>query len=142
MNGNNSIACPSNRCKPGSKLLGIRQDDGTVAILPEPLPIDDSFIEKVKSDLIPAEQRFRFTNKCIENGCNQWTGSGCGVIQDVVQYLDQVPANEVLPSCSIRPHCRWFLQEGANACKICPYIITEITEKDLEDVNGEKHKHH
>lgn len=125
--------CPSNRCKPGSKLLGVRQEDGKVAILPEALPIDDTFIEKVKSDPIAPEQRFRFTNKCIEGGCNQWTGKGCGVIEDVVQYLDQIDANEPLPECSIRVHCRWFLQKGADACKICHYIITEITEKELEN---------
>ncbi|MDB5223381.1 MAG: hypothetical protein JWN83_2048 [Chitinophagaceae bacterium] len=126
-----SIACPSNRCKPGSKLLGIRQENGTVTILPEPLSIDESFIEKVKEHPVPAERRFRFTNKCIENGCNQWTGKGCGVIEEVVQYLDRIPVNEVLPPCSIRVHCRWFLQKGADACTICPYIITEITENEL-----------
>ena len=127
-----SIACPSNRCKPGSKLLGIRQEDGKVAILPDALPIDDAFIEKTKEHPVPAEQRFRFTNKCIENGCNQWTGVGCGVIEEVVQYLSQVPAHETLPPCSLRVHCRWFLQKGADACRICPYIITEITEDSIK----------
>ena len=125
-----SIMCPSNKCKPGSKLLGLRQDDGTISILPEALPIDESFIEKVKDHPLAPEQRFRFTNKCVENGCNQWTGKGCGVIDQVVQYLEHIPAKEELPKCSIRPSCRWFLQKGADACKVCPYIITEITEAD------------
>lgn len=128
----NSIMCPSNRCKPGSKLLGVRQDNGTVSILPEALPIDESFIETVKQNPVAPEQRFRFTNKCIESGCNQWNGKGCGVIEQVIQYLEHIPQSLDLPKCSIRPKCRWFLQKGADACKICRYIVTEITEADYQ----------
>ena len=131
MNSGDSIMCPSNRCKPGSKLLGIRQDNGTVTILPEAIPIDQDFIDKVKDHPRPPEQRFRFTNKCIENGCNQWTGKGCGVIEQVVQYLDNIPSDKKLPECSIRPRCRWFLQKGPDACRICPYVLTEITEDEI-----------
>lgn len=126
----NSIQCPSNKCKPGSKLLGVRQEDGTVSILPEPLPIDDNFISTVRNDPTEPEQKFRFTNKCVESGCAQWNGKGCGVIDQVIQYLEHIPQNSSLPRCAIRPSCRWFLQRGADACKICPYIITEITESD------------
>jgi hypothetical protein len=132
MPDNDSINCPSHRCKPGSKLLAVRQDDGTMAILPEALPIDQKFIDAVNLHPTPPEQRFRFTNKCIEDGCGQWTGKGCGVVEQVVQFLDRVPVNEVLPACSIRPRCRWFLQKGGDACKICPYILTEITEVELK----------
>lgn len=131
MENKNSVMCPSNRCKPGSKLLGVRQNNGVVSILPEALSIDQEFIDKVKEHPRPPEQRFRFTNKCIESGCNQWTDKGCGVIEEVIQYLDQIPSNEELPKCSIRFRCRWFLQKGANACKVCPYILTEITEQEL-----------
>ena len=127
-----SMTCPSNRCKPGSKLLGVRQQDGKVAMLPEPLAIDDAFIEKVKAHPVAPEQRFRFANKCIEGGCSQWNGKGCGVIEQVVQYLEHLPANEVLPACSIRVKCRWFAQRGVEACRICPYVVTEITEEELE----------
>lgn len=131
MSSNDSILCPSNRCKPGSRLLGVRQDDGKIAILPEALPVDQGFIDEVRSHPRPPEQRFRFTNKCIESGCNQWNGKGCGVIEEVVQYLDQIPADEELPSCSIRVQCRWFRQKGADACKICPFILTEITGEEI-----------
>lgn len=136
MQGKDSIMCPSNRCKPGSKLLGVRQDNGIVSILPEALPIDQTFIDKVKGHKRPPEQRFRFTNKCIENGCNQWSGKGCGVIDQVIQYLDKIPSTEELPKCSIRVQCRWFLQKGSDACKVCPYILTEITEKEILDMQS------
>ena len=142
------VRCPSHRCKPGSDLIGVRQDDGTVAILPQPLPIDQHFIEVVSRDAAAPEQRFRFSNKCIESGCSQWTGSRCGVIDNVLQLLAGVPApgdiapsaatapptpkegTATLPPCGIRPTCRWFLQSGADACRVCPYVVTHITEAD------------
>lgn len=126
------IMCPSNRCKPGSKLLGVREADGKVSLLPEALPIDEHFIESVSGGEVNPEQRFRFTNKCVEGGCAQWTGKGCGVIDQLVQYLEQIPDQETLPRCSIRPVCRWYLQKGADACRICPYVVTDITEFDLK----------
>lgn len=123
--------CPAHLCKPGSKLLGVRQNDGTTIILPNTLPIDDAFIEKVKQHPITPERRFRFTNKCIEGGCEQWNGKGCNVADKVVQYLEIIEESVNLPYCSIRTSCRWHAQKGDNACKICPYILTEITEEEI-----------
>ena len=164
MSCSDHVRCPSHRCKPGSDLIGVRQDDGTVAILPQPLPVDQHFVEVVSRDTAAPEQRFRFSNKCIESGCSQWTGSRCGVIDNVLQLLAGVPAAgdigvpaaadiglpaagdiappastapptpkegiETLPPCGIRPTCRWFLQAGADACRVCPYVVTHITEAD------------
>jgi hypothetical protein len=137
------ISCPSNRCKPGSDLIGIRQDDGTVAILPQPLPVDQHFVDIARQTPGEPEERFRFSNKCVESGCGQWTGSRCGVIDRVINMLDAIPGvapNQVteetpgadvsLPPCGIRPTCRWFLQSGSNACHVCPYVLTHITEAD------------
>lgn len=123
--------CPSHRCKPGSKLLGVRQDDGTVAILPQPLPVTEAFIKEAGSHPVPPEQRFRFTNKCIESGCNQWSDKGCGVVEKMVNYLDKVQPVQTLPACAIRPQCRWFSQRGSDACALCSYVITEITEEEV-----------
>lgn len=126
--------CPSNKCKPGSKLLGIRQDDGAIAILPQPLHIDEKFIKNVSDHEMTPEQRFRFTNKCVESGCNQWNGKGCGVIERVVKHLDDLPAISQIPACGIRDQCRWFYQHNYDACKVCRFIITEITEDQILDV--------
>jgi hypothetical protein len=131
MKSENNLLCPSHRCKPGSQLLGVRQDDGTVAILPTPLPIDDDFISKVRQDEMAPEQRFRFTNKCVASGCNQWTGKGCGVVERIVQHLDDLPSIINLPACGIRDKCRWYRQRKADACKACPFIITEITVEQI-----------
>ena len=134
MSASESLMCPSHRCKPGSQLLGMRQDDGTVAIFPTPLPIDDAFIKKAKEDPLPPEQRFRFTNKCIEAGCNQWTEKGCGVVERIVQHLEDLPTLENLPDCGIRNKCRWYRQRGSDSCKACPFIITEISIEQILEI--------
>lgn len=131
MSADKKIMCPSNKAKTGSELLGVRQEDGTVAILPQTLPVDQAFLDKVSMDGIAAEQKFRFTNKCIESGCQQWNGKGCGVVEQVIQFLDHLPVSETIPDCPIRPTCRWYLQKGPSSCKVCPFIVSEITEEDV-----------
>jgi len=128
-----SLLCPSSRAKPGALLLGVRQKEGTISILPQALPVDEHFLQDVHQDPTPPEQRFRFSNKCVESGCEQWTGKSCGVIERVIEFLDQVPVQEALPACSIRPKCRWYEQQKGEACRICPYVLTEITQEELQE---------
>ena len=134
MSEKESYWCPSFKCKPGSQLLGIRQDDGTVAIFPQTLAIDEEFINTVKKDPLEPEQRFRFTNKCVESGCNQWTGKSCGVAERIVGYLDELPVSEELPECGIRHHCRWYHEQKAAACKVCPFVITDISIEQVKEI--------
>ena len=76
------------------------------------------------------EKRFRFSNTCAKNGCTHWTGSKCGLIRALLDESDEFKKEELvkLPRCSIRPQCRWFRQEGARACAICPMIITDVED--------------
>lgn len=126
-----SILCPSSRAQKGARLLGIRQEDGQVAILPQPLLIDESFIEEA-SKRSPAEQQFRFTNKCVESGCQQWTGSRCGVADTIVSVMNGLVVSNELPACAIRQQCRWFNQNGAESCKVCSFVITATTSDDWQ----------
>ena len=129
MSENDRILCPSSRAKPGARLIGVRQDNGAVAILPQPLHIDEHFIE-IANRSSPAEQKFRFTHKCVESGCTQWTGSRCGVADNVLALAEGMQLQEGIPSCGIRHQCRWYNQNGENACKVCPLVITETTEEE------------
>jgi hypothetical protein len=121
--------CPSSRISEGSKLLGIRQDDGKVVILPNPLVIDASFPENLPKGAVP-EQLFRFVNKCVKSDCAQWTKKGCGIALRISRYIDKTENG--MPECSIRSSCRWHMQEGDSICRICPYIITDITAEELD----------
>jgi len=115
-------ACPSGRCRPGSHLLAIRTDEGLGYVDP-PLPVSEEFIQLVEHSGGAAEQRFRFTERCIEHGCSQWSGGGCGVIERLL--ATRVGTPHELPACGIRPRCRWFAQRGADACAVCPYVVTD-----------------
>ena len=122
------ILCPSSSCEDGAILLGIILPDGRVAFAGDRVEIDQEFVDLANEGRSP-EARFRFASRCVQNGCKQWTGSRCGVIDRVVEILHtQEPDSESLPECSIRPQCRWYFQSGAKACSACPEVITDSRE--------------
>jgi len=122
----NNKTCPSSTCREGSLLLGVVQNDQTVTMLNLPLKVDWNFTEKVKAGGDP-EKRFRFANKCVKSACRQWEGGSCGVMNSLAaanKHLDEYIAAAGLKPCFIRYSCRWFHQEGAKACTICTFVIT------------------
>ena len=123
-----SLACPSFRCEPGAVLLGIVGRDQKVGYIRPELRIDESFVSRASSGRSP-EKRFRFAGPCVEGRCRQWTGEGCGVIKEVL--ASSASSCERLPACVLRPHCRWYAQEGTAACRVCPLVLTDGTDEEL-----------
>lgn len=117
----NQFLCPSAPLYKGSKLLGVMNANHEVDILENPIEVDDVFIEAANTGKV-AEQKFRFVNKCLKSGCKQWTGDSCGVITRVLSTIEESILKSDIPECSIRSNCRWFSQDGYNACKACPLI--------------------
>ncbi|HEY0303002.1 MAG TPA: hypothetical protein VGC36_16770 [Rhizomicrobium sp.] len=120
-------ACPSARAEAGATLIGVIGTDGRVAYLKTALEIDADFIAEASKDG-PPEERFRFAGTCVEGKCVQWDGAGkrCGVLDGVIPYLGRGDADAPLQPCVIRGACRWYRQDGAAACRICPGVITQI----------------
>ena len=73
----------------------------------------------------PAEV-LRVAAPCMGSGCVHFDGSTCHLAARMTSMLDPVVGG--LPRCAIRPHCRWFRQEGRAACIRCPQVITELRE--------------
>lgn len=122
--GNNKL-CPSSTCHDGALLLGVVQGDQKVALLNPAIPINNEFIDRVNNAGSP-ENRFRFAGKCAKSGCGQWTGKSCGIMNELSAANPALEVNgQTLPECSIRNQCRWYSQEGAKACFICPFVITQ-----------------
>lgn len=122
-----AIACPSARAEIGATLIGMIGTDGRVAYLKTALGIDQDFLDAAG----PApEERFRFAGTCVEGRCVQWNGAlaRCGVLDGVRDVLGDGEGDAVLQPCAIRSACRWFLQDGPPACRICPGVITEIAD--------------
>ncbi|WP_143686849.1 hypothetical protein [Streptomyces sp. TLI_171] len=120
-------ACPSASCTPGAALLGVATPAGRLAFLPVPLVVDRDLAEQLRGPG-RAESRYRFTGPCAEGGCPQWTGSGCEVIDHVLDGPVDRPAGagDPLPACGIRADCRWFAQRGADACRACPTLVADL----------------
>ena len=119
--------CPSAPGTPGAALIGVVQEDGRVAHLGTPLPVDAGFLETARAQG-PPERRFRFSSACVEAGCTQWDGQGCGLIDRILGYVTAAGALDAtrgLRPCAIRAGCRWWRQRGAAGCAVCPLVVTD-----------------
>jgi hypothetical protein len=135
-------SCPSALCQEDALLLGVVTPGGTVGYVQPPTRVGAEFVRQAQA-LGHPERRFRFASTCVEAGCPQWTGTGCGVIDVVIGGRPAEPAADPLdgiladpaarppgpprplPACAIRRTCRWFAQHGGAACAVCPTIIAD-----------------
>ncbi len=115
--------CPSYLGKVGAQLFGVVNKDGKVQFI-TPLAVTEEFVQQ--NDHL--EQRFRFAGKCVEKGCAQWNNeeSKCSLSQKV-QELD-LNQNKELSFCPIRSQCRWFSQDGNEACFSCNEVTRNMEE--------------
>jgi hypothetical protein len=137
--GKTPKTCPSAPCQEGALLLGVVAPDGTVAYVQPPTRVSAEFVDRARA-LGHPERRFRFASTCIEAGCPQWTGRGCGVVDIAIgpppdESAAMAPAAAdaktrpagaaALPACAIRRSCRWYAQRGAAACAVCPLVVAD-----------------
>jgi hypothetical protein len=111
-----------------------------VSFFAEPIPVTEQVLELA----LPASptEVFRFAAPCAEKLCSHFDGETCRLVSKIVHGLPEVVAD--LPICRIRPSCRWWAQEGRNACLRCPQVVTLSTSPSDElryaaDPNSEIH---
>ncbi|MCW2569671.1 MAG: hypothetical protein JWN54_3768 [Mycobacterium sp.] len=115
--------CPSGRCRAGSTLLGIMGPDGHLVYAPGRIPLTDEFVERAHA-LGPPESRFRFAEPCAGEACGNWTDTTCGVARAAASRPEATDhGSSSLPRCGIRHDCRWYAQEGEQACRVCPLVL-------------------
>lgn len=133
-----SKLCPS--AQPGMdhcRVLGVVQRDGptpVVQYLNQLLPATPEVLA-MSAPLKPTEV-FRLAATCAEHKCPHFDGADCRLATRIVQILPAVV--EALPPCIIRQECRWYSQEGGEACKRCPEITTVSYDlsPEAQDVSG------
>ncbi len=86
----------------------------------KPLPITEELLA-LSGPVAPTEI-FRFAGPCAGAACKHFEGAtgDCRLAQKTVRFVPKV--QDKLPPCTIRPDCRWWRQEGAEACHRCPQV--------------------
>ena len=119
------IDCPSAQATTeGARVFGVMTgtpEAPRVGYLTETLPMS----EKLLTVAAPAKptQLFRIAAPCANGGCKHFKGNACTLAQRIVEGVPAVV--NALPACQIRSTCRWFRQEGKEACFRCPQVMTD-----------------
>jgi hypothetical protein len=118
--------CPSAPPEIGSSLLGIVQDNGSVAYLSPNIKLTQALLDDFSKQGIATGKRLRFSGSCMKEDCVQWEAEHCGLADVAVAMKANLPeANTALPKCGIRDTCRWFFQDKKDACLVCKYVIRD-----------------
>ncbi|MGH2587249.1 MAG: nitrogen fixation protein [Dehalococcoidia bacterium] len=118
--------CPSARPEmAGAVIFGVVGGTAPaprVAHLVQPLPVTQELLALAE----PASplQVFRTAAPCAASACAHFAQNRCRLASRIVEELPQ--AVDGLPACRIRPDCRWWQQEGREACLRCPLVVTEM----------------
>ena len=71
----------------------------------------------------PPEASPRIAGECRQEGCAYWADA-CQLAAVVVHPADSIGR---LPTCPIRQRCRWWLEQGPNACGTCDLVAYHVT---------------
>jgi hypothetical protein len=124
------LSCPSAQPDmPGAHVIGVisgTAEEPRIAYLKQSAQVPASALASL-GDLAPT-QVFRFAARCEEHRCVHFNGERCSLGERIVRTLD--PVVDALPTCQIRPTCRWHAEQGGEACRRCPQVITMIPRAD------------
>jgi hypothetical protein len=119
-----ALLCPSAQPEmEGAVAFGVVGGTPTepmVSYLEEPQPVTRELLA-LSRPVRPTEV-FRFAAPCAEHGCQHFDGTRCQLGEKLVEKLP--PTVERLPPCRLRPHCRWWREQGGAACMRCPLVVT------------------
>ena len=134
------IDCPSSQATAeGARIFGVvtgTPEAHRVGYLTEALPVSEKLLA-LAGDAKPTEL-FRIAAPCAgaSGGCKHFKGNACSLAKRIVEGVPAVV--NALPACQIRSTCRWFRQEGKEACFRCPQVMTDKSnaseyEKQIAD---------
>jgi len=119
------ILCPSAQADwQDSVAIGViagTAEEPRLVHLQNTMPVTDELL--ALSDPVTPTEVFRFAAPCMCTGCLHFEQQKCQLASKIATILPAV--TDELPSCSIRPRCRWWQQEGKAACVRCPQVVTD-----------------
>ena len=118
--------CPSAQPEwEGAKVFGVvggTPDAPETAYLASPAPVTQELLDMAQP--VSPDEVFRIAAPCACSGCGHYNSeqSSCRLAEKIVRWVPMV--SETLPVCAIRAECRWWQQEGRDACFRCPQVVT------------------
>jgi hypothetical protein len=118
----NELLCPSALPdSPGSSVFGIVDNRGAsrvIRYLDRPVPVSSRILDETQGEA-PTDV-FRFASPCQSKACGHFRDGQCSLPNFVQLHFDPIGTSQ----CPIRRDCRWFHQQGLDACARCPSVVT------------------
>ena len=122
------IDCPSAQATAdGARVFGVltgTPDAHRVGYLTETVPVSEKLL--ALAGAAKPTQLFRIAAPCANGGCKHFKSNACSLAERIVAGVPVVV--NALPACQIRSSCRWFRQEGKEACFRCPQVMTDKSD--------------
>lgn len=124
------VSCPS--AQPDMEdarifgIIGGSAEEPRVSYLKQSPVLDDKLVRRL--GVLQPTQVFRYAARCEEARCAHFNGHECTLAERIVQTLE--PVVDALPPCLIRSTCRWHAEQGPEACRRCPQVVTVIPRGD------------
>ena len=122
------IDCPSAQATAdGARVFGVltgTPDAHRVGYLTETVPVSEKLL--ALAGAAKPTQLFRIAAPCANGGCKHFKSNACSLAERIVAGVPVVV--NALPACQIRSSCRWFRQEGKEACFRCPQVMTDTSD--------------
>jgi hypothetical protein len=121
-----AVSCPS--AQPDMEdarvfgVIGGSEESLRVSYLRESPVLDEKLVRRL--GVVQPTLVFRFAARCEEARCAHFDGQHCTLAQRIVETLE--PVVDALPPCIIRASCRWYAEQGAEACFRCPQVVTVV----------------
>jgi len=120
-----SLLCPSAQADwKGARVFGVvggTVKEPRVSYFAEPQLVTKEILD-LTSPVSPTEV-LRIAAPCAKSSCQHFDGMNCQLVSRTVAYLQ--PVSEKLPPCQIRTSCRWWHEQGKDACFRCPQVVTD-----------------
>ncbi len=91
-----------------------------VSYLRRPIPVVLDLLA-LSAPVEPTEV-FRFAAACVEDACQHFAEGSCNLAAKIGRLVEGSDLG--VKRCAIRPRCRWWRQEGPEACRRCQFVVT------------------
>ena len=124
--------CPSSADWNVRYIIGRRKEDGTIQFTKDLIPAGPEVMGHVR--LVGDDYAYRFGGSCVQDACAHWA-NGCDLGATITKVAIEKKLKPRDP-CAFKTLCRWYAENGANACGGCAYIsrgiVKSVDQRDTE----------